>query len=102
MVEELQIAEKEGKVAVAVLAQIQKTGMSSKEVVEMYERQVAFCQRPPTIESPFPKYLQEIMHCSAVAETWPAKDFWDLVGDKVLSSFYKADVVGQKQIEHAA
>lgn len=68
-----------------------KNGLQSKQALRSWTEQIAFLQRPPTAESPFPLDLEITMHgANAVAQTAPAA-FFHAISDENMKHMYTDD-----------
>ena len=62
-------------------------GATAISTLETYEQQVQWCMQEPVVDSPFPPYVQKIMHSLNCSNAWPPQSFWQLMAADALEPF---------------
>jgi len=96
---EFQLLEKQAIGARKVLQAIQAKGLADSFTVKTYMSEMAWFATVPAVASPFPPYIQGVMHDASIADAWPPCVFLDLLKDRTIGEMTPDGRVEQRQIE---
>ena len=83
-----------------VLDVVNKHGLGSPKVVDVYESQRHWLSRQsPAVDDPFSKYFMHAMHSTYCENIWPPQGFWKKLGDDIMATVVEHGSIESHQLE---